>query len=135
MHSFHLINYKARYQYYKYVHMLQINKWMPNTTIRFTTVSPFTIQLQQKRTTEITCRHAKNTTKVVSTCTFFLKSILINKYIKIINSWKQNMIPNFLLFSMITSLIVQNGDQTWSFELTEPKCSLRSFESRQLLKS
>lgn len=36
--------------------MLQINKWMPNTTTRFTTVSPFTIQLQQKQTTEITCR-------------------------------------------------------------------------------
>lgn len=31
---------------------------------------------------------------------------------------------------MITSLIVQNGDQTWSFEQTEPKCSLRSGESR-----
>lgn len=31
---------------------------------------------------------------------------------------------------MITSLIVQNGDQTWSFEQTEPKYSLRSGESR-----
>lgn len=55
--------------------MLQINKWMPNTTTRFTTVSPFTIQLQQKQTTEITCRSAtKISTKVLSTLYILFKN-------------------------------------------------------------
>lgn len=54
--------------------MLQRNKWMPNTTTRFTTVSPFTIQLQQKQTTEITCRSAtKISTKVLSTLYILFK--------------------------------------------------------------
>lgn len=57
-------------KYYKYVHMLQVNKWMPRTSSRFETVFPFTIQQQQERITEIKCRQVKITTKTVSTFVF-----------------------------------------------------------------
>lgn len=57
-------------KYYKYVHMLQENKWMPRTSSRFETVFPFTIQQQQERITEIKCRQVKITTKTVSTFVF-----------------------------------------------------------------
>lgn len=70
VHSFFLIRKTSKY--YKYVHMLQENKWMPRTSSRFETVFPFTIQQQQERITEIKCRQVKITTKTVSTFVFVL---------------------------------------------------------------